>query len=60
MDNNTNITSTRTDSASDQIAYTITTISAHVSPDKLSGFFQMFNSQHESNNPTVPLLFVTN
>jgi len=39
MDNNTNITSTRTYSASKQMAYTITSVSAHVSPDKLSGFF---------------------
>ena len=39
MDDNTNLPSTRTDSASNQIAYTITTVSANVSPHKLSGFF---------------------
>ena len=38
MDDNTHLPSTRTDSATNHIAYIITTVSAHVSPDKLSGF----------------------
>jgi len=39
MDDNTNPASTRADSATNHIAYTITTVFAYVSPDKLSGFF---------------------